>query len=843
MGRFLAYLVGFFSAVALCYYLLSPFYSPLINWVGPTFGAPLIFILTLLFLLLGDALVHLVLIPILILIGIIIGIVAMKGGRAVWAAVGVYFSLWGFIGACALSLYVESKSKFTTLTSTIGSGSISNGFPPPPGGTTIGTIIAEPLFSRVFLTIQKVASSGFNPASSGGSSTFIISSASRSKYSNFLAIGGVNLNGFINTVLMVFLPYLIINLAIILITAGLMGRFIYRRTNKSAIPRKQKKGQKTREALLFILIILVMASFVGVYTPHATSAIHDNGNNYMNSPAYNSFSNYNNATYPVLSASNLVTSIGTGASQNANVMAGNYTNQDILSAGVIGTQGSSYNIFLNMAAYSSQSNSNWIYESAHSSSIITLVAQTDNLPQLFRSVANGLGISHQIGSSGVIGSSFWNLMPQSVIVMAYNGTLANTSGPAHSEISSIMSQLGGSNGTFIVELSLKTSFLNISASNVTLYVYAFTSNYYRSENAMVNDLSSSISNTGSNKIFVSGIRSGYLVPGYFSNSVDSSIFIAGFVHSGIFTREIMKYIGLNSTMNSQSSLVFDGGLFAKSGVVTSSSSVHKISGAQIFGFNGNVSFSDNQANYGILLGVPEGTNSSNFTIFTNYKGFPSQFKGDINVTNAPGGTFSMNAIAMTSNHLFPANIQVNTVISSNGGNEYTVTEKVINNDTSTLTSVSINDTSFYSEYMGAINITSGSLVATDPTLSAGQNFTNAFSFTTSNPGVYSISQPVVRYNMNGTTFSKYGDSAQVTGQMPFFTSGINEVWYNSASQAVARSGYNFIIYQIFPGFYFFDLILILIILGDIALEIRAYKRWKKWKAAKWKGSPTQTDSP
>ncbi|MHB1492971.1 MAG: hypothetical protein ACYCVP_04640 [Thermoplasmataceae archaeon] len=843
MGKFSAYIIGLFTAITLSYYVLSSFYSPLINWVGPIFGAPLIFIVSILFLLLGDVFNHLILIPLLIVIGVIIGVAAMKGTRAIGAAIAVYFSLWGFIASSALSLYIESKSKFTNLTNTIGSGSISSSLPAPPSGSTIGTIMAEPLFSRALTTIEKVASTGFNPASSGGRGAVGFSSVGGNTYQGFLSIGGVNLGGIINNVLMVFLPYLIINLAIMLIAAGLTGRFVYRRTNKGAIPKKPKKEKRTKDVIIFILIILVMASFVGVYTPHHTLGNQNSSTGYIGNPAYNSFTQYNKAMSPVLSASNMVTSLGREGALSPNLAQANATNQDILSAGVIGTHGSSYNAFLNMAAYNGHSNSNWIYSSGQSSSIVSLVAQTDNLPQLFRSVANGLGVGYQYNSSGLAGSAFWNLMPQSVIIMAYNGTLANTSGAAGVEINNIMSQLGGSNGAFIVELSLKTPFLGVSDSNVTLYVYTFTSDYYSSENAMINDLSTSISYSGSNKIFVSGVKSGYLVPGYLSTSVDSSIFVAGFVHSGIFSAQLMKYIGLNSTLNSNRSLVFDGGLFAKSDIITSSSTIHDITGAQIYGYNGNISFSDNQVNYGILLGVPEGNNSGNFTIYTNYIGFPSQFKGIINVSNTPNGTFSMNAISMQSNHLYPANIHIKTVISTDGGHKYTVSTSVINNDTSTLTSVSINETSFYSQYAGSVNITSGSLMANDSTLNPGQTFTNSFSFTASNPGTYSVSQPAVQYNMNGTTFSKYGASAQVSGPTPFVTTGINEVWYNSAKMLGSTIGNNIFTDKIFNGFYFFDLILLLIILADIALEIRAYKRWKKWKNAMWKESSTQTNSP
>ena len=154
---------------------------------------------------------------------------------------------------------------------------------------------------------------------------------------------------------------------------------------------------------------------------------------------------------------------------------------------------------------------------------------------------------------------------------------------------------------------------------------------------------------------------GYLVPGYSSSSVDSSIFIAGFVHSGIFSNEVSKYLGINSTLSKGSSIVFDGGLFAKSHVVTSSSDVHLISGAQIYDYSNSIAFSSSSVNYGMLLGVPEGSTSANFTVIGSYPGSSSQILKEVNQTIQPTGPFSLSNIVMKSNHLYPANLQITTL--------------------------------------------------------------------------------------------------------------------------------------------------------------------------------------
>ena len=832
MGKLTAYIVGLFSAIALSYYVLSSYYSPLISWVGPIFGAPLIFILSLMFLLMGDVLNHLILIPILIVVGVLIGLGARKGTKAIGAAITVYFSLWGFIVSSLFSLYLESKSKFTSLVSSVSSSSISNGLPPPPSGTNFGTIMAEPLFSRIALTVEKIGqtslSGSFGSTGTGLSSTSF-SIISGSGPSSFLGIGGINVSGPLGILAEAFVPFIIVNLIIIMISSGLTGRFLYRRINKDKIAKKankEKKQGKTKEVIVFIILALFVLSFAGAFSPYSVSTTQQNFHNDNGLNSYASLGNYPLNRNPVFSTTKLVTGISSNNNPQIST-SGNNSNQDILSAGVIGEQGSSYNIFLNMALYSGNSNSNWIYASGQTSSIFTLVAETDNLPQLFRSIENGLGVSNTISNSSITSSTLWNLMPQSVIVMAYNGTLANTSSYATTQVGSIMSQLGGSDGACIVQLSLGTSFIGISDSNISLYIYTFTANYYNSENSMVNDLSSTISNSGSNEIFTSGMNSGYLVPGYSSSSVDSSIFIAGFVHSGTFSNEISKYIGINSTFSKGSSIVFDGGLFAKSHVVTSSSDVHTISGAQIYGYDGTIAFSSSNANYGMLLGVPEGKSSANFTIIGSYTGYSGQLSKTANQTIQPNGTFSLTSIELQSKHLYPANLQITTSITSSGSNTFTVETSVINRDSNSISSVAINESSFASQYNGEVTITSGKLISSIASLSPGQNFTNTFTFTANNPGAYSISEPPVTYSMNGTSFTNYGTSIGVSGPTPLVVTSINGVWYNSLNESEKFIGITFLTNEIMPGFYLFDLIILLIILADIAFEVKSYRKWKR----------------
>jgi hypothetical protein len=56
---------------------------------------------------------------------------------------------------------------------------------------------------------------------------------------------------------------------------------------------------------------------------------------------------------------------------------------------------------------------------------------------------------------------------------------------------------------------------------------------------------------------------------------------------------------------------------------------------------------------------------------------------------------------------------------------------------------------------------------------------------------------------------------------------INGIWYNSFNESQKFIGITFLTNTIMPGFYMFDLIILLIIIADIGFEIKAYKEWKK----------------
>ncbi len=126
MGKLAALLAGTFAVLILSYYLLSPAYSPLIDWIGPFIGYRLVFILGLVYLLLGNPLGRMTLLVSWILIGVVIGLAAGKTGRAIGVSLLVYSISWIMLGLAAFSL-ILSLSNLSRIINTSVLGVVPSG--------------------------------------------------------------------------------------------------------------------------------------------------------------------------------------------------------------------------------------------------------------------------------------------------------------------------------------------------------------------------------------------------------------------------------------------------------------------------------------------------------------------------------------------------------------------------------------------------------------------------------------------------------------------------------------------------------------------------------------------
>ena len=771
MGKLSAYIFGMAIALALCFFVLSSYYNPLLNWLMPEYGPPIIFIFTILFLLLANPLKWPIVIVGMVIIGAVIGISSRKGSRAIAATITVYMSLWGF---AASALFAILSAMGLLSGNFLSSGSTSGTSPfsvsPVPSGTNISTIMAEPLIGRIAAVLSTfLGSSSFLPAS--GSPTTTPSPAS------------------FTPIIMSFLPYVIINLVILALSAGITGRFIGNIARKKRIAIFKKENNK-KTLVLIILLIFIAAAFIPAYNASSPSSGAPNAASYVSFPL----------------------SVMEGTMINTSG-----TQQYIVGGSLVGTQGDLYTIYGNAAPITS-SGKNWFNGPSNSA---TLIVETDNLYPMLHSLSYDMGSNISIPSG--ISPNFANIIPQGIIVMFFNGSANQTSAMASAELSALKS--AGINQTVPI---FSTDSIPVAGFG-SLYLYSFVSNQYSSENSIANSLNGSISYSGTAEIFNNQLHNGYLVPGYTASSVNSSIFFAGYISGGSLTGDLFRSIGLN--ISSGTSYVAEGGIFMKTGYAHSSATNHTFNLADMLNFNGNIEFSDSNAQYGIFMGAPENTGgktSYNTSIITTSTAFSGIVPASTVSVVPSGFTAKTTNYSVNSAYQYPANISVSISTSYLGNNLYRINTTVTNHDPSPISGVSINEKPFYNYYNKTMKITNGSdYFKSSGTLLQNQSLTMSYTVKISNPGVYVISDTTVNYTENGTSYTYYPAQASLTGQNASFISSVNEIWKASASFTATQFGIPYVMDQIYPGIYVFDLLPLLLLILDIGLEYRAFKRWRK----------------
>ncbi|MHB8371884.1 MAG: autotransporter outer membrane beta-barrel domain-containing protein [Thermoplasmataceae archaeon] len=609
-----------------------------------------------------------------------------------------------------------------------------------------------------------------------------------------------------------------------------MGRFLNhmldpRRAGGKKIEKFPKQAFKKAFSLI-ILIAVVGSSFTVIYSYNTPMSIHNNtGTNLNGSPIV--YSNSMSSTGIEIPLVHHIFPNFNGKSYSINTN----STEDNLGAGIVGTGGNIYNIFANVGLYNSTKSTTWINYGNVTSSVFTLIVASDNISGLVSDLTLNSGITSGM-SSTLIPPSYWNLIPGVIVIMVYNGTLSQTTAKAQSEINGLASHFSWSNEGLLFKFSMNGGIFGLNSSNKSLFLYDFTASTYKTENDIVASMSNIFNMSGSNSILSSELANGHLVPGYTPLSVDSSIFISGFIDSSLFSSKIMKYIGFNSTFSSGNELVFDGGLFAQNNVIHSSSSFHNFPASLIFSYNNNITFSQTGTNYALLIGAPNinstGKENYNFSLYSTYSGFSGQFNGSITSNTVPvGSNFSPRSISVKSNFLYPANLNIKTKITNISSSIFEIRTTVTNLDNNTLYNLSLNETSLIYQYNESLSVVSGSPIYNDTSpLSPGGSITLNYSVAVQYPGTYTICTPLVHYIMNGKSYNVSGNTTSFSKSPPFVGSSVNMIYYKWLNVIAIILKMPIITKELLPGFYVFDILPLFLVLIDIPIEMKAYKRWK-----------------
>ncbi len=501
-------------------------------------------------------------------------------------------------------------------------------------------------------------------------------------------------------------------------------------------------------------------------------------------------------------------------------------NNASIGGAIVNKQGDLYNIY---GMYSSIQNSGrpWNYGP---SNIFTLEFIGDNLTTLLSS----LGVPNGVIQNPITGNkteSYGNIIPDGLVIMAYNGSLNNTSGLAARQISDF-SSLGVANPVKIIGIDLSDvsiGGLSLSGRFMSLYVYGFTPNVYISERLILNSTQSYFENIWVQNALSSGIRSGYLVPGYSSSSMNSSVMITGYVNEPKLMSKISQSFAIDS--HHSGPIMFEGGIFEKQNLAHSSSTMHIFNLSSLMELRNNIQIMPNNGLNGIFIGAPERNNTSShydFTLYASRNILKTSSGTQVSFHNISGqDSINPYDIVINSNYQFPANISLTYGIKEITSGEFMINTTLTNHDSDNISNIIINENNIFGPYSKSVRLVSGKPYLESPSL-LGTNKSITFSYVISvaNPGIYTTEAPDLNYTMNGTFYNYMAQPITIKNHTGSFTSALNQVWYSEFSFLGNQTGFKEIYKEISPGFYVFDLIPLFLILLDIFIEYRAYKKWK-----------------
>ncbi len=838
MGKLTGLILGVSAALFMAYYVLASAYVQLTDWLSPVFGPSFSLMLSLLYLLLGNPINHPVLFAVWITVGVVIGIGARRGGRAAGAAFTTYMLIWSF-----LSLTVMSMLLGANLGLPFGTGSAAKigGIPPLPPGTSISSILTEPLMQRLIQLFGMIGSlSGLTGLPLTGYSPLALTGSAMTP-----------LAGLIPGIISLFLPYLILNLVILVMTAYFTGRALHfiiepRKQNGNSgnhKGREKKKLQKVKKVrmkrvrqaryVMFVISILIFSAMAiqlgnAGYAQPGSSGMAQAVSHNQDSAAVSTPGNASADTYL-----NLFRTLGNAGSNTVNTtQIGNQT-QLYYSSGIVGTYGNVYNTYGFLGELNSTTG--WEASQPAKSSLFTIVAVSDNLSSLISGMSqNGLSA----GSSSTA-SNFLGAIPRLVIISAYSGNQAQTASSAYSVAAHIINATGGHSLIKLLSFTGGNGLFGSTGGNISLCIFSADASSYTAENGLAGQMSTNFNGSGILDLFKNGMSSGYLVPGYTPASVDASFFISGVINVRNLSLPIPSFSGiqLNSSVIKYTDIAFMGGFFNKNYVFHSSSSRHNISATAIFNYNGNITFANPSVIYALSLAYPNETSGSSGSLSSIYRTFTftttpannntTGVTGNNTVMAIPyGSAINLSNLTFETNATFPANMPITISVNMTNKTAARIVTTVTLNDNDTVTNLSINQSSILSSYSSSVVLTSGKVSSSNiPSLGPYQSEQIKFELYFKNPGSYVILSPMVTYTMNNKTFTVTG-SPQVVGigNPPLITS-INNMEKNSAMVISSVIHNNILTEQIFPGFYVFDLIPLLIVLVDIRIEYKSFRNW------------------
>lgn len=812
MGKLTSLIVGFLVICFIAFYYISTQYAALINWIGPVTGPEIIYILGFLLLFFGSPFHYPLVLMIWILLGLVVGITSRKGLRAAGAAVSLFFLTLGFFGTVVISLFLP------LITGTSSSNSPIGNIPLPPHGTSILSLTSAPVIGSFLNLLESILQNlnifGFSPVPLSGSSQTLSGS-------NIL--GGIP----IGTIVTFFVYPLVENLIIFAISASLFGTLIGKLIKRGATPKRKIQSI----ASIFLIVILLISSLAGFGAHEGSNSVHSGTPNpFQSGTGANEIRNLLSFSHGGISRLVIPGTIPSSSSSDPYFEA---------IASYVSTTGSVYNFYGFARGYNNTHQNNGFLNNSSGvgKSDYTILLGTDGLENF---TYGGFGFGN-LGALSILNSStFASLLPTVTLISIFSGNTSTNQKNFNNMMDSMDKAFH-----FTLSKIFVLTLNNATSGPLTLYIYGSDVSFQSFSRGFVNDTLTGFSSGGLITDFEKQISSGSTVPGSNSSRVSGSVFFASYMN--------MAHISSLGQFNQTSAnLSFGASSFAMVGGITvnnyqyhSSTNYKNISLADTLSYEKNMNFQSGASGSVVLLSAPYGYNvlgqrlqAVNVTGFMTNSTVLGLLPFNMNNVSALNtsipSAITPSSMSVVTNWTYPHNITIKPTMNKLASGRIEVNLTVTNNENFAIRNLKIEGSSLITQYGARVINASGSQNFTLQQLSAGQSRTFTYSFMPSNPGVYSLPYVGISYtefisslNKNVTLNLKYPGSSVYVPPGNFFIV-INEVEYTSLSALSNISSFFIVLVtEIFPGFYVFDLIFALIVVLDVWIEWRAYKKFKE----------------
>ncbi|MFG1414555.1 MAG: hypothetical protein AAE986_00125 [Thermoplasmataceae archaeon] len=811
MGKLSGILVGFTVLALMEFFILSSFYVPLEDWLSPHFGPEVYLLFGLLYFLLGNPLNSILLITTQIVVAVSIGIASRKGSRAIGAAISVFSLSWffiyltgfyivsqtGILGSSGSLPFVSlggiglpstSLGSFTSLLSSI------------PQGTNMASLVNEPIIRRIPYVLPGLESSLFG----GGLGASTIESS-----------------------ILPFAIYDIINFVIVVAVAGIVGFLVGRLLRKKRVVTAEEPVTPSVSAASAVTVLVVIVIvFLLLTTMVSPFGINNNGRNgsgasvqlenaiasdpaalaYLPYYAYNSFAGNSQLERQYINASSLGS-----ATQTASFL--------------VSPNGSVYTLLTMMQG---DSNTSAISPGGLDGATFAIMMDSSSLVNL---LYNPLTKSGSVGIGSFDLKSMLNLMPPELLLIGFDKNVSTTA--AGSVAHDVFSAYGISSQILIFTFSGSGSLSIPGLSSSSFFLYGATSPFGASVENYTKNALSSFGNGDAADLLSAEISNGWAVPGSANDTLGSSLFMSGFVDGSEFSTFDNAFpVTVNTTKLGASGIVQFAGMFASNDFkINSHPGKDNLTASMLTGIDKQ--FTLNSPNPEMMMLIAPGSYPYNFSIPGLGGYFVNIFSNNASLVKSMGLNSSypgvhVNSSVSVSPDTVLGNISsrvtqavsLSTSINATSESSVIVNATVWNNGSAPIYNVRVTSP-FSTDYSSLIVGTSGSGNHTFASIAAHSSASFIVRYNLTRPGYYYFQPSLLQYIYNNTQYARYSAPASKTVGSESMITAYTEPFDSEVGSFIGPQ------FETIPGLGIPLLLGLfgLLVLVDIFIEYRALRRW------------------